>query len=47
MSISEASNKKIQRYLCVDCLKVYKEIVAEHNNFKCSACGGDLRKTDR
>lgn len=40
-SIAEDKTDKTY-YICVECQKMYSEVVAEHNDYKCSACDGDL-----
>ena len=33
-------------YYCVTCQKQFSKVVAEHNDYKCSGCNGDLKKKE-
>lgn len=37
-------NKNYEYYYCIKCHKLYKDKIASYNNFKCSACGKQLKK---
>jgi len=33
-------------YLCRKCMKRFPNCVAEHNNYECSSCNGELKKLE-